>query len=270
LPIPKNLYVYRRFAFATELSLTQALNGWVIERHIEKARLGLLVNKHENSALIGQDQKYKAIDQKCPGLPHLGCILHMTHQLPNPTVKRCDFYGMLQTTSLIGLTINLLEHCLLPALFNDRKATVADVKGITILRIIRDSCSSIQCRRDPIRESVTMYDSVTEERLFDYHDDSPEYVCTFDLLSSRVFGKYSSPPATSFLFQKVFVEDYLTNENESGSLSHALMILKSQNPSVFQRRITFILTVTKMARSALFYNWNPSVFQRLVNGFQRA
>ena len=252
--------------FCVELSLTQALNGWIIERHIEKTRLGLLRKRDKIQSCYGdtnQERHYEEIDDMCPGLPYLGCILHLTHQLPNPTVKRCDIYGQVKATSLIGITMNLLEHCLLPVLFNDRKCSLSEVKSVIIIRKCRNKYSSLQVRRDPIRDSVMMYDNATDERLFDNHDDTPEYICAFDLLPNRGLGKYSSPPATSFLFQKVFIEDYLTN-NDPGSLCQALTILKNKNPSAFLRRITFILTVTRSARSVLFYNWNPSLFQRLV------
>ena len=241
----------------------------MIERHIEKARLGLLAGRKRSrphSYDIIQDHKYHEVNDRCPGIPLLGCILHLTHQLPNPTVKRCDFYGQLKATSLIGITVNLLENCLLPSLLNDRKCSLSEVKNVNIIRISENKYSSIQVRRDPIREKILMYDSTTDERLCDNHDDNPEYICSFDILPSRGLGKISTPPATSFLFQNVFIEDYLTSD-QRGSLSHALQILKSKNPSAFLRRITFILTVTRSARSVLFYNWNPSVFQRYVDPF---
>lgn len=252
------------FHFFVELSLTQALNGWLIERHIEKARSGLLMMRNNDlphSCDMSQVRKYHEINGICPGLPLLGCMLHLTHQLPNPTVKRCDFYGKLKATNLIGITVNLLENCLLPTLLNDRKCSLSEAKNVSIIRVSKNKLCSVQIRRDPVREKIMIYDANTEERLHDDHDDTPEYICSFDLLPSRGLGKNSIPPTTSFLFQKVFIEDYLTND-DCGSLSNALQILKSKNPSAFLRRITFILTVTRSARSVLFYNWNPSVFQR--------
>lgn len=223
-----------------ELTLNQALASWVVERHLERARLGLcpvpsgiLENNEGSNASLSLP-----ISKICPGLPSFGGLLtNICNNLPHPAMKKMHFPCTLKATDVATLSLNCLERGILNPLFSNRKVEAKDILGLQILRLCRSHTNLVDLKHtDPI--TVQVYDKSTNNMLLDRPMDSPQIIAVYglneksekvrrkDAFFERTQSQYA-PPVTSFLFHKVSVDDYLSNKIP-GSLSNALKQLMSK------------------------------------------
>merc|ERR1712238_649031 len=103
---------------------------------------------------------------------------------------------------------------------------------------------------------VGVYDVDTSAIISDGPMDSPTYLCIYVSeaeISNNKDANLAVPVLSSFLFDKVFVEEKVDDKNKKHT--------KSMNKSNFTRHIVLLMLVKKEKREILFYNWNPLNFQ---------
>ncbi len=215
------------------MTLNQALVSWVIERHLERARLGLC----RLPIGIVEDKKERnltlPISKICPGLTSLGSFLTtVSRSFPHPAVKKLDFYCAVKATEVASLSLHCLERCILGPLFgNKKKIGAKDIVGLQMLRVCQSHTTSIDLKYSDPPKAVQVYSKDKNEVIIDRPMDSPQIIIVYGLnektekvrrkdLMERTQSQYAPPPG-SFLFQKVSIDDFLSDKM-SGSLSNAL------------------------------------------------
>lgn len=207
--------------------------SWVIERHLERARLGLLhfpIQTIEDQG--GQNANLTLpVSRICQGLPSLAGILSSTFNLPHPAVKKLDFPCRVKTTELASLFLNCLERGVLSPLFGSKKVGAKDIAGLQTLRLCKSHSSLVELKHLEPFKYVQVYDKDTGSLIVDRPMDSPQFIAVYGLnevtekvrrkdILEKTQSQFSVPPG-SFLFQKVSVDDYL-DDRIPGSLSNAL------------------------------------------------
>lgn len=213
--------------------------AWVVERHLERTRLGLLHlpigtledNKERNT------NRTLPISKICPGLPSLGGILTSISHLPHPAVKKLEFPCTVKATEVASLSLNCLERGILGPLFGNKKVGAKDVAGLQTLRLCQSLASLVELKHADPSKVVQVYDKDTSDLILDRPMDSPQIIVVYGLneITEKVRRKdlmestqsQYAPPIGSFLFQKVSFDDYLADKIP-GSLSYALGVLKSK------------------------------------------
>jgi len=254
-----------------ELTLNQALTSWIIERHLERSRLGLRPFVHwENKR--SNNEKIDPINKLCIGLPCLGSILQSSCTLPHPAVKKAEFNGNIRSTEIPKLLFSLLDR-MVYTMFDGKKRHINDVNGLNILRL----CGSAKPRTVHLcplagHQTVHTVDASTNEILLENGAMSPQYISCYGLSyetenirRDEIDRRKVSPhgiPSSSFLFQKVSIVD--DHSSRSDSLSNALSRCMLSTPYAFMRRLATIMVVTRTKTTILFYNWNPQVYETVV------
>lgn len=249
-----------------ELTLNQALVSWVIERFLENASLEPL----EQSEDVLPSKNLDLMSKLSPGLPILSTILSKGVTLPHPGVKRIGLKWCLKSVDIASLTLECLERVILGSLYDKKRVDAQDVIGLEILRFVdRESGFVTMKQIEPTIAHVMNTDNLTA---IDKSVDSPTFVVIYGLSREteimRRIGQEKrthpkgSPPFSSFLFQKVSIDDFLAKDTP-GSLSNALKTVMLRKPSVFIRRISFILSVSRTELNALFYNFNPNTIESI-------
>ena len=157
----------------------------------------------------------------------------ISNRLPHPASKKIDFSFSAKATDVASLALNLLERGILISLFDNRKVYAKDISGLTHLRIYQGYPTQVKMRHaDSL--SVQVLDISTNKMILDRPMDSPQYITVYGLseetemvrrkdIAEKTKSQYV-PSASSFLFQKVSVDDYLSDKIP-GSLSNALKMM---------------------------------------------
>ncbi len=215
---------------STELTLNQALVSWITERHLELARLGqcrLHVNTLEDARSL--ESKVLHISRLSPGLTSLGGILAISEKLPHPAIKKVQVSWTAKSTDLSSLTLDCLERGILLPLYGSKKIDASDVLGLRTIRVLNGSANEVKIKSvNPHGTNVMDENNVM---ILDSPTTSPQYLIIYGLsfeteeirrreIVERTQIK-GAPPITTFLFQKVSIDDYLS-DSVDGSLSSAL------------------------------------------------
>lgn len=220
-----------------ELTLNQALISWCIERHLERARVGLcsipieILSKKDKKS-----DKMLLISKLCTGLPSLGGILMKSKDLPHPGIKQFDLGGNFPATRLAILAVSCLEKAILMPVFG-RRVGIKDISGLTTIRLSHLPQIVKMRHISSDDNNISVEDSLTKSAIFDSPMDSPQYIFVYGLsketeqirrqdVQNRKKSKHVAP-SSAFLFQKVSIDDYLSDEIQ-GSLSNALKILMNK------------------------------------------
>ncbi len=174
------------------------------------------------------------ISKICVGLPSLGGILARCKDLPHPAIKHFEFTGSFPSSQLSTISKLCLEKALLSSVFNRRIGT-KEVDGLTTIRLHGDRPQIVKMRS--IDSNVVVNDIETNDMIIDRPIDSPEYISVYGLsgetekvrrqdIDNRNKSQHV-PPSSSFLFEKVSIDDYLSGEIQ-GSLSNALKVLNAR------------------------------------------
>lgn len=264
-----------------ELTFNQVLIAWVIERHIERAQLGLLrhspaQNAEEitcQSASFSNKEQRMMIDSLEPGFPLLFDILDGSHDLPHPAVEKLELGGVIKASSVASVALSMLEKCL-NGLGLVRKESqhslesqVQELSGTTIIRLSRTRPptpvnlfwdSSRNSARAMMLESNNKSSNVQDSPI-----DCPEYLCVycFNHYSSDEECKATTLSPSSMCFREVMVDD--KSDGKKGvPFVDALLSLRERDPSSFSRSLLFVLSVKRNRRMLMTYNWNPKDVKR--------
>lgn len=198
-----------------ELTLNQAILSWVMERHLERSTHSL--RSFLPDTIIGFKN-----------------IVQASNQIPHPALKSVEFSGNVKSTEIPKLVFVLLE-CLITTLFDGKKRQIHELHGLQTFRFCGDS-KPRPVRLFPTSSNQTVHavDFSTNELIPDNPAINPQYMSSFGLsieteklLRSEISNRKKSPhtvPYSSFLFQKVFVDDRM----ESDSVTIALKKLMSR------------------------------------------
>ena len=162
----------------------------------------------------------------------------MCHDMPHPAISKVEFPWNTKATELASLTLDCLDNGILRYLFGNKRIDANDVLGLATLRLNRADPKLVKIRHVD-SHAVQVFDKVTNRMLFDKPMDSPQYIAVYGLstetekvprkdMDDRKQSQHA-PPGTSFLFQKVFIDDYLADKirlENPGSLPSALKRLK--------------------------------------------
>merc|ERR1712194_92338 len=246
-----------------ELSLTQVLASWSIERHLESSRLGLLYNERKGcnqyEGSYTEQKKSIELNQVLPGLQGLEDIISIANILPHPAIFRCQNQSMLKATRLADLTLELLTK--LSLIVQTRKV----FEGINIIRYTgKDKASLVNITKDSTskhcaRVVIPGKGTVLKDR----PTDSPEYTVVFGLSENQ---KSHIDASHHQFFAQVYVQTS-TQQETSGTFSQALSRIKNAKPSLFQRHLVFILRVTRSTRTLMIYNAQPRIRTKMELAF---
>lgn len=243
------------------LTLDQALIGWYAERLIEKFSLGLSPSTLDFPGNSDQHMILKQADPRMPGLKHL---LDSSHNLPHPGIIKIEDHGIMRSSLVSTITLELLEKCILPLCLADPNTKEIMRKAASNLQIIRRSRSSkaetINLSWDPLYRKAVARKANEEETIKDSPIDCPEYICFF-CLTEHVDQKFE---ASVRLYDEVMIHDNISDFSPSIEL---LTSVKSENPEFFYRSFAFVLSVKRNVRSLLTYNFNPQIVKSISARF---
>jgi hypothetical protein len=255
------------------LTLHQALIGWVIERQIERSRLGILRPLYEENKKTRERRTFttdierkSVVDFYSPGLPALNSVLESSHDLPHPAVAKIHNEGVIRSSSVATATLEFLENCVLPPILSESKApiTVETAKAnMTIVRLSRSEKPRLvklvwdKARRHALVSLISGDTTNTQAMIRDSPIDCPEYICLYCV------NEYGSDQEDSNSPPKVYREVVLDDRaNERSTCMAFLQESKKMNPRVFRRSFAFIFSVKRNRRSLWAYNWTPQVLKR--------
>ena len=207
----------------------------MIERHIERARLGLFIHPECNR---DQDEGAVEVSKLCSGLPALCSIILKSYQLPHPGIHRLAFDGQVRASEISKKVYKLLERGLVQIMFNDKRYHLSDVLGLSVIRITgKGPPQLVRLSYEKNQDTVQVFAVSSNQKILDGPTDSPQYIAVFGLGSELEQIRRSDlkkrrrsqtvPPLSSFLFQNVFIEDHLKGDSNN-SLSTALAKLSSR------------------------------------------
>ena len=226
----KNLSSYHSFFFTdtyrfAELTLNQALVSWIMERYLEKVGLAPR-NQLEESF---RHHELNPISKLCPGLPVLTRILSEYETLPHPGIKRISLKWCAKSTEVASLTLECVERAILASLYDKKRVEAQEIMGLEMIRLVRNEAIFVNMKHgEASKPFVSNSDNLM---VLDEPTDSPQFVVVYGLskeieitrrvsLEKRTHSK-NFPPFSSFLFQKVSIDDFLAKDIP-GSLSNAL------------------------------------------------
>ena len=261
------------------LTLNQAIVTWVTERLFERSFHCLLRPfKERKSAVystLNKNLKQEGhVDALYPGIFAIKSIFESSYDLPHPAITRVDKSGVIRSSSVASLTVDLLEKSILAPLMESKMLTVADDDGSprrllekleSSIRVIRLSRSEkphiVHFKRnflDPQNILVSLTsENKTDKVIEDTPIDCPEYICLC-VLSERNCN-IKSIDSQLRLYREIIIHDGISEKSESIKL---LESIKERSQEAFMRSFAFILSVKRNARRLWMYNWNPQLAAR--------
>ena len=257
------------------LTLNQALISWVTERFFERSFHGLLRPLKEHKVRSSDLKQKRLVDTLCPGLLAIKSIFESSHDLPHSTITKFDNSGVIRSSSIASLTLDLLENSILAPLMESGMLTHMDdgdfskrslldklKLNLCIIRISRSEKPHIvhlkQSTSDH-KKTVVSLSSINgiAKVVEDIPIDCPEYIC-FYALSERN-RNIKSIDAQLRLYREILIHDGISETSESIQL---LESGKARSPEAFIRSFAFILSVKRNVRRLWMYNWNPKLVKR--------
>jgi hypothetical protein len=264
-----------------ELTFNQVLIAWVVERHIERAQLGLLrhspaYNTEEimcHRASFSNKERRMVIDSLKPGFPLLFDILDGSHGLPHPAIEKLELGGVIKASSVASVALSMLEKCLNDLGLVQKESQrslefqVPALSGTSIIRLSRTRPPTpVNLVWDASRKSaraVTLESDIESSNVQDSPIDCPEYLCFYcfnHYLSDDECNATALSPS-NMCFREVMVDDK-SDGRKGVPFVDALLSLRERNPSSFSRSLVFVLSVKRNRRMLMTYNWNPKNMKR--------
>ena len=254
-----------------ELTLNQVLVAWIIERHIQRAQLGLLrhntstVVRNEPQTFSSENERKHIANDMVPGFPHLVDLLNASHDLPHPAIEKLKLEGVIKASSVATVALGLLEKCLNALLRKETKHCASNISGLSgtvVIRSARDQRPKIvnlswdsQGEAARVTESKSGISSTAQDSPI----ECPEYICFYGCnCYSDGESKDAALSPSAMCFREVMIED----DSSENPFTEALLTLRQKNPLAFSRSLAFVLSVKRNRRSLLTYNWNPQVYKR--------
>lgn len=255
------------------LTFNQAATAWGIEKHLDKSvhRVGrdppsndrTLIESSSRETLglsLSEIEKANALERLYPGLPALSSLLQASLTLPHPAVLQAEHNGVIRSSFVADVALDLLENTLLDHLRNELKQGIPfDFESdLHVIRLSRtDLPQRVSLSWDSGKKSsVRLYTSEGRGmRIRDAPIDCPEYLCIY------CFPEGQRRPDTFSslkLSEQVVVGDVTT---DSDSYLSSVQTLKEIHAPAFRRSFAFIFSVKRNRRYLLAYNWNPHVFR---------
>ena len=239
-----------------KLSLSQVLAAFCIERHIESSQLGLLQNnKGEESSQYEslRRSKLESLNQTLPGLPALEDMMIIANSLPHPAITRVESNNMLRATVLANLTLELLEAMLSSVTPKKKGCDAVDIMRYTVM----EGFSLVKITKNNTHRYARVELSGRGKVLRDKPTDSPEFIVVFGLNSESL---RTTAPQNLF-FKQVIAPN-------ASPFSQALSQIKQTKPSLFQRRLAFIVRISRSTRTLMTYNVKPELRAHLMHRFK--
>jgi len=244
------------------LSLSQVLVAWNVERHLKWHKSNS--TKRETPHCLNQEQqKMNSIEKSMPGLPALMDMLNIGVELPHPTIIKVCSDKMIRSTLLAS---TLLAHLsvVLCAIFN-QKAISFPIDDVHIIRYTdyQKAIKVTMCSDNTKGNGVRVVSTKKKKNLKDKPTDNPEYFCVFGL------GKRGEQRPHRVQASQLFFQDINAGRpaSEESAFSQALMAIKKSNPSLFERGLAFVLTVSRRRRSLITFNVNPQILASMKTKF---
>lgn len=251
------------------LSVNQALIAWNIERHLERMQNGLirpLSPKATSSTDATVQAKKEEIEKICCGLPTLTGILELARIQPHPAVLNVEYDGVIPSSAVASVALDLLEKGILDQLRSESKSTLVIDKHFRLC-IIRSSRWSkpmrVQLERDAQRRVIVRYRSERNDHhcvIQDSPIDWPEYTIIFYSLDYAADNRQINKTTFPKLYEEVAVG--YEKSGDKGESAKSLFDFKSQHLPYFRRSFAFIFSMTRNRRSLVAYNWSALLFKR--------
>ena len=183
----------------SELTLNQALAGWIMERHLKQNQVMLETFNPTN--ILG-----------------FAKVFHHAWGLPHPALKKLELKGNIKSTDLNRLTYNILG-CLFNTIFDTHKRQINEIRGLEIFRLYNEHSSRV-VKFVPLSRQQVIHtvDNNSHELLHDNAAMDVKYISSFGFSIGNK-RQWKEIPLTSNLFQKVRVD---RKHADDGSLSSAL------------------------------------------------
>ena len=188
---------------------------------------------------------------------------------------RFDSTGVMRSSSVATLTLNMLENCILAPLVESKMISLIDGddtskrllldklnSNLRIIRISRSEKPHIAnlkwnaSGRKKAAVSISSKSGVLRT-VEDSPIDCPEYICFFALAERD--RNIKCIDAQLRLYRDVVIHDGISEKSESIEL---LESVKEKSPEAFMRSFGFIFSVKRNARRLWMYNWNPKLVKR--------
>ena len=254
------------------LTLNQSLIGWIMERICERSFYGLPRPMKEHGVDDIEMKQKRLVDDLCPGLPAIKSIFESSYDLPHSAIARFDSSGVIRSSSVATLTLDLLENCILAPLVErkmlsligddtlnaPKRVLLEKIKSnIKIIRISRAGKPRIVHLKWNIQGHKKAVVSDLSRTVEDSPIDCPEYIC-FYALSERdhnikcIYNQLR-------LYREIMIHDGISEKSESIEL---LESVKEKKAEAFMRSFAFLLSVKRNARRLWMYNWNPKLVKK--------
>lgn len=246
------------------LTLNQAYSAWCAERHLERMRLGLISHDthatQNDESLFSKESERNKVDSLCPGLEAFQAFIDNTHDLPHPALTKAVSHGMVRSSSVASVAMDLIESVMSHSSIEIRKAGLATQITMSDIVVIRRSRSSppqlVKLDYNPSKKEVIAKLEQVDGKVTILRDkpiECPEYVCFY---CDQKHRESKSEGARKFpmLFKEVVVDD--GNSDRSTSIAR-LEKLKDSHPQIFRRSFAFAFSVKRDRRIFLSYNFAP-------------
>jgi hypothetical protein len=256
------------------LTLNQVLAAWLIERHIQRAQLGLLRPPPTMSdaglsrTSMSDKERNVIVDTLKPGYPHLLEMIDNAHKLPHPAIEKLEMSGVIKASSVATVALGMVEKCLNGLIWKDRQSAthVHEPSESFVIRLSRTQKPAlVDLSWDPRREEARVSESESglASYMRDSPIDSPEYLCfyRFNHYSDNA-GKGVSVLSPSTMFFREVIIDGRSDGKRDNLFVEVLKSLRERNPAAFSRSLAFALSVERNRRLLITYNWNPQVWKR--------
>jgi hypothetical protein len=261
------------------LTLNQALVGWITERMFERSYFGSTRPLVKPVVEICDVKQNMLVDALCPGLLTFRSIFESSCNLPHPCIMKLENSGVVRSSSVATLTLDLLENCILAPLFENKMISLIESDdyskqllsrrlstNLTIIRFSRSEkphAAQIKWQTSGGKRAAVLLSSKggVLRTVEDSPVDCPEYICFFAL--SERDGNVKGIDSQLRLYREVVIHDGISEKSESIKI---LQSVKKQTPEAFFRSFGFMLSVKRNTRRLWTYNWNPKLVNRYVSG----
>ncbi|KAL3795130.1 hypothetical protein HJC23_007358 [Cyclotella cryptica] len=246
-----------------ELSLSQVLIAWSIERHMYISRNEPAAGEFKAHEAREKEHPTKTDNQRLevwklvPDFPAFEDMMRIASELPHPAIVTATQQKMIRTTSLATLTLQMNEM-ILGVLC--QKAKMNFVPGVSIIRC-SNTASIVVIKRNAKSKNSIQIESRSGTKIRDRAMESPEYISVFGL---GLFDQSSVINVSQLFFKETFC---LRPTQETSTFSQALSIIKKRWPALFTRHLAFILRVSKSCRTLFAYNMHPQVWINIKTRF---
>ena len=244
-----------------ELTLNQALIGWCVERQIEKSKrkalrpLISMGGRKTHSSFSTDEDRMRAVDNICTGLPALISMLEKSHDLPHPAVARIEFPGVIRASSVATTTLELLERGISKPLAADPiNSGNSDLCVVRLSRSEMPRVVSLDWDSANRNAVVKAGSDDALEVIRDNHCTCPEYLCFYCWTNFGKEDEEITPPP--MMYKEIMVGGGI---NEKSATIEFLSGFKARKPGVFKRSFAFIFSVKRNRRILWAYNWNPQL-----------